>query len=122
MAIVLGYQRTAKAIQDHVDDEDNLGSQIATSGQRRKMTVINESGLYSLILSSKMPNAITNRYRNSSSRITVSLVAQRLGGRYYLGLSKSGQNEVDKSKDLGAFYCDKLLRFVFVCIPVVLIW
>lgn len=57
VATILGYSNTKDALAKHVDIEDKLGSQIATSGQRRKMTVINESGLYSLILSSKMPNA-----------------------------------------------------------------
>lgn len=57
VATALGYKDTKSAIIDHVDDEDKRGWQIATSGQRREMTVINESGLYSLILSSKLPNA-----------------------------------------------------------------
>ena len=57
VAKILGYKNTKDALAKHVDVEDKLGSQIATSGQRREMTVINESGLYSLILSSKMPNA-----------------------------------------------------------------
>ena len=56
VASILGYKNTKDALAKHVEVEDKLGSQIATSGQRRKMTVINESGLYSLILSSKMPN------------------------------------------------------------------
>ena len=47
--MALGYKNTKDALAKHVDDEDKLGSQIATSGQRREMTVINESGLYSLI-------------------------------------------------------------------------
>lgn len=57
VAKILGYKNTKDALAKHVDVEDKLGSQIATSGQRREMTIINESGLYSLILSSKMPNA-----------------------------------------------------------------
>lgn len=57
VATILGYKNTKDALLKHVDEEDKLGSQIATSGQKREMTVINESGLYSLILSSKLPNA-----------------------------------------------------------------
>lgn len=57
VAMVLGYVNTKDALSKHVDAEDKLGSQIATSGQRREMTIINESGLYSLILSSKLPQA-----------------------------------------------------------------
>lgn len=57
IATILGYKNTKDALLKHVDEEDKLGAQIATSGQRREMTIINESGLYSLILSSKLPNA-----------------------------------------------------------------
>lgn len=57
VASVLGYSNTKDALSKHVDGEDKLGSQIATSGQNRNMTIINESGLYSLILSSKLPSA-----------------------------------------------------------------
>ena len=57
VAEILGYKNTKDALLKHVDDDDKLGSQIATSGQRRLMTVINESGLYSLILSSKLLSA-----------------------------------------------------------------
>jgi len=57
VAEVLGYKDTVNALKDHVDEEDKLIWQIATSGQKRNMTVINESGLYSLVLSSKLPSA-----------------------------------------------------------------
>lgn len=57
VAEVLGYARTADAVKSHVDDEDKLTRCFTDSGQRREMTIINESGLYSLILSSKLPNA-----------------------------------------------------------------
>lgn len=61
VAQVLGYSDTKSALADHVDREDR---QIIQKGQiatldipNRGMTIINESGLYSLILSSKLPNA-----------------------------------------------------------------
>lgn len=57
VAKILGYSRTADALKAHVDEEDKLTRQFTDSGQSRKMYIINESGLYSLILSSKMPNA-----------------------------------------------------------------
>lgn len=57
VATILGYSNTPKAIKDHVDEEDRLTERIVMSGQNRKAFIINESGLYSLILSSKMPNA-----------------------------------------------------------------
>ena len=59
VANILGYSNTRKALQDHVDLEDKKdGVTIRDSiGRNQKPTVINESGLYSLILSSKMPSA-----------------------------------------------------------------
>lgn len=57
VAKILGYERADNAIRNHVDDEDKLMHQISASGQNREMYIINESGLYSLILSSKMPKA-----------------------------------------------------------------
>ena len=57
VAEILGYTNTPKAIRDHVDDEDKLTERIVLSGQNREVIFINESGLYSLILSSKLPNA-----------------------------------------------------------------
>ena len=53
----LGYKDTSDALKKHVDEEDKLTRRFADSGQNREMYVINESGLYSLILSSKLPNA-----------------------------------------------------------------
>jgi anti-repressor protein len=57
VADILEYANTAKAIRDHVDEEDKLTERIVLSGQNREVIFINESGLYSLILSSKLPNA-----------------------------------------------------------------
>ena len=59
VAEILGYSNTRKALADHVDEEDKMdGVTIRDSiGREQKPVCINESGLYSLILSSKMPNA-----------------------------------------------------------------
>ena len=57
VAEILGYSNTQKAIRDHVDTEDKLTERFVLSGQNREAVVINESGLYSLVLSSKLPNA-----------------------------------------------------------------
>ena len=57
VAAVLGYKDTSDALKRHVDEEDKLTRGFTDSGQVREMYVINESGLYSLIISSKMPNA-----------------------------------------------------------------
>ena len=57
VAEILGYSNPRKAIGDHVDDEDRGVTKCDTLGGSQDLTVINESGLYSLILSSKLPNA-----------------------------------------------------------------
>ena len=57
VASVLGYTDTRKAIRMHVDDDDKGGDILSTPGGRQQITIINESGLYSLILSSKLPQA-----------------------------------------------------------------
>ena len=57
VAEALGYTNPQKALRDHVVNEDKLGERIVLSGQNRYVTFINESGLYSLILSSKLESA-----------------------------------------------------------------
>ena len=56
MAVILGYSNPQKAIRDHVDFEDKTVNELFTVNGT-KGTLINESGLYSLILSSKLPSA-----------------------------------------------------------------
>lgn len=57
VAEILGYKNPQEAIRNHVDSEDKGVSEILTPGGKQQVPVINESGLYSLILSSKLPNA-----------------------------------------------------------------
>ena len=57
VAEILGYRETAKAIRTHVDEEDKGVSVLDTPGGRQQITLINESGLYCLILSSNLPVA-----------------------------------------------------------------
>ena len=59
IATILGYAKPENAIANHVDDEDKTSTLIQGSGSnyKSKAILINESGLYSLILSSKLPNA-----------------------------------------------------------------
>lgn len=57
VANALGYRDTSDALKKHIENEDKLTRRFADSGQSRNMYVINESGLYSLILSSKLPSA-----------------------------------------------------------------
>ena len=54
---VLGYSNSSKALIDHVDEEDKLNNVSLSSLGQRGGWLINESGLYSLILSSKLPSA-----------------------------------------------------------------
>lgn len=57
VAEILGYKRTADALNTHVDGEDKGVGEIQTPGGKQKMIIVNESGLYSLIFSSKMKKA-----------------------------------------------------------------
>lgn len=54
---ILGYKDSSDALKWHVDEDDKLTRCFTDSGQSREMHVINESGLYSLILLSKLPKA-----------------------------------------------------------------
>lgn len=60
VAQALGYgegKSLANAVANHVDEEDKGVTELMTPGGKQKMTIINESGLYSLVLSSKLPGA-----------------------------------------------------------------
>ncbi len=58
IATVLGYKNTRDALSKHIDEEDKISDVAIYDGsQNRNMTIINESGLYSLILSSKLESA-----------------------------------------------------------------
>ena len=57
VAAALGYVNTKDALSRHVDSDDERGSRFPTSSGEQEMTIINESGLYSLVLSSKLPTA-----------------------------------------------------------------
>ena len=80
VASALGYRNAPKAMADHVDDEDKGITKCYTLGGNQEMTVINESGLYSLILSSKLESA--KRFKRwVTSEV---LPAIRKNGRYKL--------------------------------------
>lgn len=57
VAAALGYREIAKAVREKVDIEDKGVSEMDTPGGKQQITIINESGLYSLIMSSKLPSA-----------------------------------------------------------------
>jgi len=54
---ILGYKNASKALADHVDSEDKLNNETLSSLGQRGGWLVNESGLYSLIISSKLPTA-----------------------------------------------------------------
>lgn len=57
VTIILGYHNASKALNDHVEAEDKLNNKSLSSLGQRGGWLINESGLYALILSSKLPTA-----------------------------------------------------------------
>lgn len=57
VATILGYVRTADAIRKHVDSEDKGVANLETPSGKQDLIIINEPGLYSLIISSKLPQA-----------------------------------------------------------------
>lgn len=57
VATALGYKDTSDALKRHVDEDDKLTRCFTDSGQEREMYIISESGLYSLVLSSKLESA-----------------------------------------------------------------
>ena len=61
VAVALGYSNASKAVMTHVDDEDKQKQMLTADSQNGNVvtetTLINESGLYSLVLSSKLPSA-----------------------------------------------------------------
>ncbi len=57
IAEALGYKNTRDALLKHIDEEDKTDVAIHDGSQNRNMIIINESGLYSLVLSSKLPQA-----------------------------------------------------------------
>ena len=102
VAMALGYTNTQKAIRDHVDDDDKLTERFVLSGQIRSVIIINESGLYSLILSSKLPQAKAfKRWVTSEVLPTI-----RKTGKYQL--------QPHEFRLLGekAEYCDEVLQSV----------
>ena len=57
IAGILGYQNGSRDINRHVDEDDRRKVMFFDGNQDKETIIINESGLYSLVLSSKLPNA-----------------------------------------------------------------
>lgn len=90
VAEILGYSNTRKALNDHVDDEDKGVTKCDTLGGAQEMTIINESGLYSLILLSKLPKAKEfKRWVTSEVLPTI-----RKTGGYIAGANEMSDEEI----------------------------
>lgn len=89
VATALKYSDTFGALKKHVETEDKLVCQIDSAGQKRSVTIINESGLYSLILSSKLESA--KRFKHwVTSEV---LPALRKTGSYTISQGQNGQSK-----------------------------
>lgn len=111
VAEMLGYSNARNAVVNHGESDDKLRTQIEYAGQRREVSLINESGLYSLILSSKLPAAKdfkrwvtsevfpsirkTGSYRIQSSRVTPEeLEVRKLEAQANLNATRSEQSKL----------------------------
>lgn len=111
VAEMLGYSNARNAVVNHVESDDKLRTQIEYAGQRREVSLINESGLYSLILSSKLPAAKdfkrwvtsevlpsirkTGSYRIQSSRVTPEeLEVRKIEAQANLNATRSEQSKL----------------------------
>ena len=86
----LGYSNTRDALARHVDIEDRADVGIHDGRQMRSMTAINESGLYSLILSSKLPSA--KRFKHWVTKEVLPSI--RKNGGYFAGQEKLTNEEI----------------------------
>ena len=130
VAEALGYTNTQKAIRDHVDDDDKLTERFVLSGQNRSLVIISESGLYSLVLSSKLPQAkvfkhwvtseVLPQIRKTGGYIpTKDAEGRQLSDMEILALALKIQQKTieEQHKQIGemapkAEYCDEVLESV----------
>ena len=94
VAAALGDQNPRDALATHVEDEDKAGVAIHDGSQKRNMTIINESGLYALVLSSKLPTAKAFK-RWVTSEV---LPAIRRHGGYRLGKEERARQSLAEAK------------------------
>ena len=104
VAIALGYTNHNKALADHVDPEDKGVTKRYTPGGVQTLTVINESGLYSLILSSKLPSAkkfkhwvtseVLPSIRKTGKYQTTAATARMIDAEVGNLLSRTGQEQM----------------------------
>ena len=107
VAPALGYINPNKAMIDHVDNEDKLTSRIVMAGQNRQVVVINESGLYALILSSKLESA--RRFKRwVTSEV---LPAIRQNGRYELQQQVFKMEEQNRALEIRNAYLEDISAY-----------
>ena len=107
VASALGYKNASKAMADHVDDEDKGVTKRYTLGGNQEMTVINESGLYALILSSKLESA--RRFKRwVTSEV---LPAIRQNGRYELQQQVFKMEEQNRALEIRNTYLEDISAY-----------
>lgn len=111
VAEVLGYAEPRSVVAKKVDAEDKGVSKMATASGTQEMTIINESGLYSLILSSKLPNAkkfkrwvtgeVLPSIRRNGAYMTENTIEKALSSPDFLiQLATKLKEEQEKAKEL----------------------
>lgn len=84
---VLGYKNANDALNKHIENEDKGVAFCDTLGGKQKMTVINESGLYSLIISSKLPQAKQFKHWVTSEGYSIVVWEKSISDKYMLYLT-----------------------------------
>lgn len=113
IAEILQYKEPHKAVVRHVDEEDRMKRPILSNGGNQDTWLINESGLYSLILSSKLPNAkdfkrwvtseVLPTIRKHGAYMTEDVIKQAiLTPDFLIGLAQELKAEQEKNKELAA--------------------
>ena len=102
VADILGYQNGSRDINRHVDEEDRHKVMIFDGNQDKETIIINESGLYSLILSSKMPNAKKFKHWVTSEVLPA--------------IRKHGLYAIDEISNIGYFVTDRRQPAGKVCV------
>lgn len=97
VAEILGYSNNRKALIDHVDDDDKGVTKCDTLGGKQDLAIINESGLYSLILSSKLPTAKAFKHWVTSEV----LPAIRKTGEYKVKVPQIAPNPKYRTRMIG---------------------
>lgn len=128
VAVALGYAKPENAISAHVDQEDKTTTLIQGGGSnyKSKTTLINESGLYSLILSSKLPKAKEFKHWITAEVLPV---IRKTGGYvndtkqfvdyYFSDCNTYGREAITLIHP--SIYLS-ILKFIVVHIPYIIVW